>query len=404
VNSILGGLGGGRSVGSLLTGFGGGTPVASLLGGLGGGTPVASLLGGISGGSLFSSINGVVAALENGTALPLLTNQLGSGLQTLSGNIAGLPATLQSLELSMSPGLLAGAASTGVVDIAGPYQTLYNNTVTNLQAFNNVWSANPTPFLHQFIENQIGYGHIVATSLQNAAFDFGTGVAALPSAFQSADQALLAGNVTGAVTDIGQGFANLFFTGLQYNTNGTGTVLGALGDLLPIAAIPGTAATNFANLIGAVSDLNITFSFVPPTFSVGLPLALALDTIGAPVTALSALGSSATTFFSAIQTGDPIGAVGALIDAPAVVANGFLNGQQTLTLDLPTSLSPLPFTSSLTAAIPLGGLLVPLQQVTATAVSLGVPINVPLSGTEFGGLLPALHDASEQLAAVITPA
>ncbi|MEE6180030.1 PE family protein [Mycobacterium sp. 050134] len=366
---------------------------------LGGATVGSSLLGGLGGGSVGASINGAVRALESGNPLLLLS---GAALPNVFGGIPGLPATLQSLESALLPQLFNAVANPGVPDIAGPYQTFYDNTVANLQAFSGLWSANPAPLLRQFIDNQIAYGQLVATSFQHAANDFGAGVVALPSAFQAAFQALVAGDVTGAVTDIGKGFANLFFSGLEFNTNGTVTVLGALGDLLPIAAIPGDVALNFSNVVGALTDANISFSFLPPSFSVGLPLALALDAIGAPVTTLSAFASSANAFAGALQTGNALGAAAALIDAPAVVANGFLNGQQSLTLELPTSLSPIPFTSSLTATIPLGGLLVPLQPVNATAVVLGNPTTIPLAGTEFGGLIPGLYSGSMQLADAIT--
>ena len=55
----------------------------------------------------------------------------------------------------------------------------------------------------------------------------------------------------------------------------------------------------------------------------GLPTALAIDAVGAPYNAAGAFGSSVTTFVDELQTGDPIGAVGTLIDAPALVTDTF---------------------------------------------------------------------------------
>ena len=165
------------------------------------------------------------------------------------------------------------AASTSVATIAGPYQTLFQNTAANLQILGNAISANPAPFLQQLITNQMGYAQtiaggleyiiqnfpavlanlpaniqavvqallafnpapyvqqfianqmayaqIVATSLQNAAHDFGTGLQALPAAFQSAFQAVQTGDVAGAVTDIAQGFVGLLSPGLAVTSTGT---------------------------------------------------------------------------------------------------------------------------------------------------------------------------------------
>ncbi|OIN81955.1 hypothetical protein K3U93_11355 [Mycobacterium malmoense] len=55
------------------------------------------------------------------------------------------------------------------------------------------------------------------------------------------------------------------------------------------------------------------------------------DGVGAPINALSALNSSAVAFGSAVQNGNA-SAAAAILDAPAVVANGFLNGQTLLNL------------------------------------------------------------------------
>jgi hypothetical protein len=140
---------------------------------------------------------------------------------------------------------------------------------------------------------------------------------------------------------------------------------------------------NATNVIAALTDTSQTLDLNTGFLHVGLPLVLALDAIGAPVTTLQALGSSASAFVGAVQTGDALGAAAALIDAPAVVANGFLNGHATL--PLPVSLSGIDTITN----IPLGGILTPLD-VTSLAIPILGPGELPLSGTTFGGLLPGL--------------
>ncbi len=461
--------------------------------------PVSGLLGQSIGGAVGAAASGLTAAalpsLGGGGVGSLLSGPIGSGLQSLTGGFAGLPVTLGSLESALAPAALQAAAGSGAATVAGPYQTLFDNTVANLQILNASWAANPAPFLHQFLVNQMGYAqtiaagiqyvlqnfptvvanlpaniqaaiqallafdpapyiqqfvdnglayaNIIATSLQSAAQDFLVGVQALPAAFQSAFQALMAGDIGGAVSDVAQGFAGLFVTGVDVTTTGdpvlnppliaTITPTGTLGDLLPILTIPGMMAQNVTNLmppgsipalmsqnvtnvIDLVTDTsltaNVSVSFKPfpplnPTLSLdayaGLPLALTLDALGAPVNGLQAFGSSATTFVDALQAGNWSGAATTLIDAPAVVTDAFLNGQSTLPVSF--EISGIPATIDL----PLNGLLVPPTSydatVTLTIAGQPVPLTVPVGGTPISGLATGLLIyAPEQLALAITPA
>src|SRR6202012_4737902 len=122
--------------------------------------------------------------------------------------------------------------------------------------------------------------------------------------------------------------------------------------------------------IGVIIDANM-----------GLPLALGLELIGSPFNTLNALAPTVTSFVTGVQTGNPVGALEAVLDAPAVIANGFLNGQTTLpltidALGIPTTLN-----------IPLDGILVPTGPYTATIPLLGGG-PFPVIGTPLGGALP----------------
>ena len=93
----------------------------------------------------------------------------------------------------------------------------------------------------------------------------------------------------------------------------------------------------------------------------GLPLVIIIDAVGSPITTAMALANSATTFVRALQAGDPLAALTALVDAPANAVNGFLNGEATLPLPLPPSLVHIPFmtVTSATAHVPIGGIRTP---------------------------------------------
>ena len=151
---------------------------------------MGSLLGSLGGGSVGPSINGIVSALENGGAASLLPGQIGTALHNLPGSVAALPG-LQ--------GLLQPAATTGGV---GPYQTLLQNTVANLQTFTSAISANPNPFLHQFITNQMSYAQTIASQLAYVAQNFPAVLAGLPASIQAGIQGLLAFNPSPYVQQI----------------------------------------------------------------------------------------------------------------------------------------------------------------------------------------------------------
>lgn len=482
-------------------------------------------------GKAFQALSAQAAAFHD-QFVQALNAAAGAYASTEAASISRLQAApslngvATALHNSSAMSLLSGpAASTGLASIAGPYQTLFTNTVANLRTLGSAIAANPAPFLRQFLLNQIGYAReiaagaeyilqnlpavlanlpasiraaiqallafdpvpviqqfianqityaqIVATSLQNATRDFVVGLEQLPAAFQSAVQALIAGDVGGAVNDIAQGFLGLFVTGVDVTTTGdplvapglaiSVTPTGTLGDLLPILTIPGMMAQNFTdllppgsipaqvsqnftNVIDTLTDTSINANALlglgtaglsaTLTTDIGLPAALLIDAVGAPVNAFDALSASAAQFAGELQTGNVTGAIATLIDAPAVVTDGFLNGETALALSIPLPdfstnlgnsvlLGTLSFTNGTADInIPLDGILVPQTpitgSVTGTATGTGlpvsasniaaalinsqVPLNVDVLGTPTSGLLTALLVyAPEQLALAITP-
>ncbi|OBF21841.1 hypothetical protein A5725_12965 [Mycobacterium kubicae] len=418
-----------------------------------------------------------------------LTGQIQAGVQALTGGISGVPGVsslLSALETTGGdaltgglPALINNANAFGAT-VAAPYQALVANMVNNLQAIGNTFGANPFPFLHQlvnnqifygqtianaigtgitnlpaelanlpatvqagvqqllsfnpaplvqqFITNQVGYAQTIATGLQSAAQDLGNGLLGLPSAFQTAGNALIAGDFQGAVNAISQGVQNVFLPGFQQlsidiSELGSPTAvplaitpLGPLGDLAPILAIPGQMAQNFTNLLPAgsipalmaqnftnvlttVTDFGATFNPGNLGVTFGLPLQVLFDGIGAPINALSAANSSATALASAVQTGDLAGAAAAFLTAPANVANGFLNGQTlidlpALTINVTAGGFPVTALTS-TAELPLGGLLTPLSP-----INLGGGLG-PVPGTQIGGIIPGFLSFGSQLAQAI---
>jgi hypothetical protein len=176
--------------------------------------------------------------------------------------------------------------------------------------------------------------------------------------------------------------------------------------------VPAQISQNFTNVLATgldtslVANAGIVIRIIPPSvgftasiFS-GVPVTILLGAVGAPVNALSALGTSTAAITGALETGNLSGAIGALIDAPAVVTNGLLNGHMYLPINFDISGYPT------TIDLPLDGLLVPPSPypATITVTVLGVPITVTsqVGGTPFGGLIPALlTDIPEEFAEAI---
>jgi hypothetical protein len=466
---------------------------ALLGGGVGGGilgTAGQSLSGAISGGEATvgqlaggfgQGLNGAASALQNGSVGALVGGEIQTGAQAISNAIASAPVALGSLQMGGASAATTGLTAFGAT-VAAPYQALVSNTATNLQAIGATSSANPFPFLHQLVTNQMGYAQAIGssittgiqnlpaelanlpatiqagiqglatfnpgallqqfvngqigtaqtitTSLQNAGSDLATGFAGLPASFQAAGQALAAGNIQGAGQAIAKGLENVFLPGFQSVSVDIGelgsptampiavTPLGPLGDLAPIFAIPGQMAQNFTNLlpagsipaqmaqnftnlVDALTNFGSTFNPGNLGITFGSPLQVLFDGIGAPVNALSALNSTGVAFAGAVQTGDLAGAAAAVLDAPAVVANGFLNGQTFIslpTLPVTVTVGGIPLlTLDSVAELPLGGLLTPLSPVVLGGGG------GPLPGTPIGGFIPGLLSFGSELAAAITP-
>jgi hypothetical protein len=346
--------------------------------------------------------------------------------------------------------------------------TALTNTLENFPAFlanlpaaiqsgiQQLLAFNPAFYIQQFITTQLGFAQEFATNLYAAATGIWAGLPAFGAQLQVALQAVLAGNYFGAVQDVAQAFANLLVTGVNPGTpsislvsvipptvNATvnPTLLGPLGNLFTLANIPGQEAQYFTNLmppsiprqmaqnltnvlntltIPSISATAVLQVANPPTGSLsaffGLPLVITYAMAGAPLATLGGMADAATAVQQALLAGDGVGALGALVNAPAVVANGFLNGETVVDMTvpvpvfyaLPSPLPPISFTAQIVLHLPFDGILVPPHPLTGT-VALTSPIStqpspVTVFGTPFMGLAPLmLNYLPQQLAAAIAP-
>ncbi|BDE11329.1 MULTISPECIES: PE family protein [Mycobacterium] len=304
-------------------------------------------------------------------------------------------------------------------------------------------------YIQQFVATQLGFAQTAATAANHGITGLVAGLPAFGTGLQTTFQTLLTGNYTGALDDLGRAFANLLVTGIYPGpvtvivdlTHLTLTaslypkLLGPLGDLFTIMNLPGQEAQyltnlmppsilrqmsqNFTNAVNTLTLPSISVLLTQPLTATGslaanfgIPLALTYAAAGAPFSALNALATSAETIGHAVSTGNPLGAVAAVIDAPANALNGFLNGDNAFDtlIQVPTNLPVgYPQDVTITLHLPVDGILVPPQPVTATVdphlPQFVSPFDVTILGTPFPGLVPLLVNyLPQQLAAAITPA
>jgi PE family len=388
------------------------------------------------------------AALTTGQATPALIQ----GIESFGATVA---APYQALVINTNNNLAAinqtfmanpfpflnqvasnqiGFTQTFGAGLATSLQGFPANVPANIQlAIQGAMTFNPAALAQGFITQQQGYAQTISSSLQLAAQEFATGAQTLPPAFQAAFQQLLAGNNIGAYETINSALINAFLPGFNATQVPGGTIfgnflvtpMGPLGALGPIFTIPGQMAQSFTNLlppgsileqmaqngtnvVDALTNFNTeldVLSLTTANLSFGAPVQLIFGLLGAPGNALSALNSTGVAFAGAVQAGNASAAAAAILDAPAFMANGFLNGTTVVTLP-PTDLTILGLPTVSTVSLPLGGLLTPLSFPSAVANvedgALILPVDI-VGGTPVGGLIPAMLSVDSQLAQAITP-
>jgi PE family len=429
-------------------------------------------------GQVGQSLNGVLmGAMTGAPAAPTVAQGIGSfwaaaaaPYQQLvintNNNLAAINQTFMANPFPFANRVIinqqdfAETFGTGVVtDLQG----FPGNVAANIQlAIQGASTFNPGALAAAFVNGQIGTAQTVIASLQNTSNAMVTGAPAFQAGVQTAFQDLLVGNNVAAYSALQQGMQSLFLPGFEpvaFTMDQMALVpvipMGLLGALTPIIALPGQMAQSFTNLlppgsilaqmsqnatntISALTNLNTTINpavtgtgsllsldFLVPAVNFGPGLQLAFDAIGAPGLALSGLNSSAVSFMTAVQAGNPSAAALALLDAPANMTNGFLNGSTLITLpplhatvsavsvDIPVvgDLDLVQVPATTTTEIPIGGLLTPLSlptlNTTLTIPVLGAPLiinGVQVQGsTMVGGLIPGLQSIASQLATDITP-
>ena len=183
------------------------------------------------------------------------------------------------------------------------YAQVIQEAVANAQALLSTIKANPTPILSQIAANQAATFHNLMTALQTTDAAISTALkTTVPPLLQAAFNDLASGNLEGA----------------------TDNVLNAiLAPVFPITGfIPAISAaltqpmTNLVNAINAVEAGGVLS-----------PLSMAVTGLLGPVlSGAGAFGVAVDNVGSAIAAGDPQAVLKAVVNGPAAIFDGVLNG------------------------------------------------------------------------------
>jgi hypothetical protein len=254
-------------------------------------------------------------------------------------------------------------AAEQVATTAVSYQQVFQEAVTNLQAILKTAAANPTPILSQVLANQLAtvkalaavlpttnpLGAIAAlpnaastllsrlaanepealqgllTSIQTALGQISTAVtSAAPPLLQAALGDLTKGNVEDAINNVLSAAIGVVFPiqgTIQPLLAATVTtplqaVVDAINSVGPLGTIISNPLQNVVNVINAVQDGGV----VSPLSQVVTGL------LGPAISGAGAFGAAVDNVGHAIVSGNLVAALGAIVNAPATVLDGVLNG------------------------------------------------------------------------------
>jgi hypothetical protein len=216
--------------------------------------------------------------------------------------IANSPALVEAQHRAVQ---LVADATASPLDV---YGELFNNTITNISTLGEQFAANPFPVLSTVIANQRGYAEQISTAIQ-----------AIPTTLQNWYEN------GGREGSAGKVYVAAIQTALEagdfntaYDNFNKFLLFGLQNSILPVAnvlfTIPPQEAQNFANAVAAVSSSG--------TLVYGL-----FQSLFAPVSGAAFEASRVNDAISAaVSSGDIAGAFNAIVNAPGIVANAFLNG------------------------------------------------------------------------------
>jgi hypothetical protein len=244
------------------------------------------------------------------------------------------------------------------------YAQVIQEAVANAQALLNTITANPTPILSKIGQNQAITIQNLMTALQTLGGAISTQLTTtVPTLLQGASNDLASGNVEGATNNVLSAIL--------------ATVFPITGFIPAVSAALTQPLTNLVAAINAVQAGGVTS-----------PLAMAVTgLLGPALSGAGAFGVAVDNVGSAITAGDPQAALNAVVNGPATIVDGVLNG------GFGPDLSSLAGLGGLGITVVAGGLLSGGLAITGTS-----PVTIQLPGT-----INSLEALATAFAKALTP-
>ncbi len=243
------------------------------------------------------------------------------------------------------------------------YAQVIQEAIANAQALLNTFMANPTPILSQIAKNQAATSQNLMTGLQTLGGAISTALTTtVPPLLQAASNDLASGNVEGATNNV---------------------LTAILAPVFPLTAFIPTLETALTqpmtNLVNAFNAITAG--------GVLSPLSMAVTGLLGPVlSGAGAFGVAVDNVGSAIAAGDPQAVLNAVVNGPATILDGVLNGG---------------FGPDLSAFAGLAGIKVVAGGLLSGGLAITLPNGVPT--VQLPGLINSLEALAQTIAKAIAP-
>ncbi|TGB44294.1 hypothetical protein [Mycolicibacterium peregrinum] len=219
--------------------------------------------------------------------------------------LAPPPVTATTVSNGISSAAVALTATSSFVDPVTYWGDVLELAGTNLSTHLDRAIADPFPVLSQIAENQMGYANTIITALSTTSqrLDAFVKGAYFAGQIEKVKTQLAAGNVASAAQAI---------NGIVIN----GAI--AFYPLLDMTKIPGEIGQNVANVLQTLAMESL--------INVGIPGRLGFGALELARNTLSSVAWTTQTIITAAKSGDSVALASAIVNAPANLTDGLLNG------------------------------------------------------------------------------